>query len=60
MQTALQFISDDSKALYFSANDIDPASYAIYRYDLASAKRELVFDTPGLWHDQRITAATRG
>lgn len=50
VQTALQFITDDAKALYFSANDIDPASYAIYRYDLATKQRELVFDTPGLWH----------
>jgi len=50
VQTALQFISDDSKSLYYRANDLDPASYAIYRWDVAAAKRELVFDTPGLWH----------
>jgi dipeptidyl aminopeptidase/acylaminoacyl peptidase len=49
VQTALQYITDDSKALYFSANDIDPASYAIYRFDVKTGKRELVFDTPGLW-----------
>ncbi len=49
VQTMLQFISDDSKYLYFAANDIKPDSYAIYRYDIAAAKRELVFDTPGLW-----------
>ncbi|MBA3454029.1 MAG: S9 family peptidase [Deltaproteobacteria bacterium] len=49
VQTALQFIADDSKSLYFSANDIDSASYAIYRFDVAANKRELVFDTPGLW-----------
>jgi dipeptidyl aminopeptidase/acylaminoacyl peptidase len=49
VQTGLQFIADDSKTLYFSANDIDPASYAIYRYDIKAEKRELVFDTPGLW-----------
>ena len=55
VQTSLQFISDDSKALYFKANDIEPSSYAIYRYDLAAGKKELVFDTPGLWSvaDQR-------
>ena len=40
---------DDSKTIYFSANDIKPDSYAIYRYDIAAAKRELVFDQPGLW-----------
>jgi dipeptidyl aminopeptidase/acylaminoacyl peptidase len=49
VQTSLEFIADDSKSLYFKANDIKPDSYAIYRYDLATSKRELVFDTPGLW-----------
>ena len=49
VQTSLQFITDDSKSLYFKANDIESASYAIYRYDLAAAKKELVFDTAGLW-----------
>ena len=50
VQTELAFVSDDSKAVYFGANDIDPASYAIYRWDLADGKRSRVFDTPGLWH----------
>jgi len=50
VQAALQFVSDDSKSLYYRANDLDSASYAIYRWDVAAAKRELVFDTPGLWH----------
>jgi hypothetical protein len=49
VQTGLAFIADDSKTLYFSANDIKPDSYAIYRFDVKAAKRELVFDTPGLW-----------
>ena len=49
VQTSLQFISEDSKSLYFSANDIKDDSYAIYRYDVKAATRELVFDTPGLW-----------
>lgn len=49
VQTSLQFISDDSKTLYFKANDIEANSYAVYRYDIAAAKKELVFDTAGLW-----------
>jgi dipeptidyl aminopeptidase/acylaminoacyl peptidase len=49
VQTSLAFIADDSKSLYFTANDIKADSYAVYRYDLAAGKRELVFDTPGLW-----------
>jgi len=55
VRIALQFISDDSKALYFTANDVDPASYAIYRYDVRAGTTQRVFDTPGLWSiaDQR-------
>lgn len=49
VQTSLQFVSEDGKTLYFKANDKDPASYAIYRYDLATGAKELVFDAPGLW-----------
>src|SRR6185503_4786725 len=49
VQTTLQYVSDDSKSLYFRANDKDPASYVIYRYDIASEKREAVFDDKGLW-----------
>jgi len=49
VQAALQFITDDSKSLYYTANDIDPASYAIYRYDIKADKRELVFDQKGIW-----------
>lgn len=50
VQTALEFIADDSKSLYFHANDIDAASYALYRYDVATQKKELLFDQPGLWN----------
>jgi hypothetical protein len=49
VQTQLQYISDDSKSLYFKANDKDPASYAIYRYDIKADRRETVFENKGLW-----------
>jgi dipeptidyl aminopeptidase/acylaminoacyl peptidase len=49
VQTALQFISDDSKFVYYSANDIKDDSYAMYRYDVAAGTREIMFDSPGLW-----------
>ncbi len=49
VQTQLQFISDDGKSLYFTANDVKVDSYAIYRYDVAQNKRELVFGEEGLW-----------
>src|SRR5205823_1196374 len=43
------FTSDNSEHLYFHANDIKDNSYAIYRYDLKSGKRELLFSQDGLW-----------
>jgi dipeptidyl aminopeptidase/acylaminoacyl peptidase len=49
VRASLQYIADDSKALYYAANDITIDSYAIYRYDVTARARELVFDTPGLW-----------
>jgi dipeptidyl aminopeptidase/acylaminoacyl peptidase len=58
-RAGLAFVTEDSKSLYFLANDIKPDSYAIYRYDLATGQRELVFDQPGLWSvvDKRGTGA---
>lgn len=50
VRTSLAAIAKDSKSLYFTANDIAEDAYAIYRYDLAVQKRELVFDAPGLWY----------
>lgn len=49
VRTTLAFIADDSKSLVYRANDRDPASYALYRYDVAAKQRELVFGEPGLW-----------
>lgn len=53
------FTTDDSRTIYFGANDIKPDSYAIYRYDLGTKRRDLVFDQPGLWSvsDHRGDAA---
>ncbi|MEO8845820.1 MAG: prolyl oligopeptidase family serine peptidase [Kofleriaceae bacterium] len=55
VQTSLALISDDSKSIYYRANDRDPGSYAIYRFDVGSGTKQLVFDRPGLWAviDQR-------
>lgn len=49
VQTSLGYITADSKAVYLLANDREPASYAIYRYEVATDQRELVFGEPGLW-----------
>jgi dipeptidyl aminopeptidase/acylaminoacyl peptidase len=49
VQTRFHFVSDDSKYLYYSANDIKQDAYAIYRYDIAADKREALFTEDGLW-----------
>src|SRR5688500_15954721 len=49
VQTFFELVTADDKAIVFRANDVDPASFAIYRYDIATKQRERVFDTPGLW-----------
>ncbi|HME91941.1 MAG TPA: hypothetical protein VKE49_10990, partial [Myxococcaceae bacterium] len=48
-QAQLEFISDDSRYLYFRSNDVKPDSYVIYRYDRTKQQRETIFDRPGLW-----------
>jgi dipeptidyl aminopeptidase/acylaminoacyl peptidase len=50
VQTFAQFISDDSRYVYFRANDIKPDSYAIYRWDRQGGGKEKVFDQDGLWN----------
>jgi dipeptidyl aminopeptidase/acylaminoacyl peptidase len=49
VQTRYQFTSSDSKSIYFASNDRKPDAYAIYRYDIAGGKKELVFGEEGLW-----------
>jgi len=49
VQTLAQFISDDSRYVYFAANDKKPDAYAIYRWDKQGGTKETVFDADGLW-----------
>jgi len=49
VQSHHQFVTDDSRYIYFSANDQRPDSYAIYRYEIATGKKETILDQPGLW-----------
>jgi dipeptidyl aminopeptidase/acylaminoacyl peptidase len=49
VQTQFQYVSDDGKYLYFRANDRKQDAYAIYRWEVATGKRELVFGDDGLW-----------
>ena len=50
VQTQAEAIDDESRAIYYSANDKSADAYAIYRYDIATGVSELVFAEPGLWH----------
>jgi dipeptidyl aminopeptidase/acylaminoacyl peptidase len=49
IQTNYFFTSDDSRYVYFNSNDVTPDSYTIYRYDITTGQRELVFGEKGLW-----------
>ncbi|MBX3203612.1 MAG: S9 family peptidase [Labilithrix sp.] len=61
VQTHLQFVSEDGKWIYFRANDQKPDAYAVYRYEIATRKKELVFGEDGLWSvaDQRVQKGNR-
>jgi dienelactone hydrolase len=50
VQTEHQFTSEDGRWIYFRSNDVQPSSYAIYRWDVKAGARETVFDQPGIWH----------
>jgi Tol biopolymer transport system component len=45
----LSYVSDDGSSIFYEANDRRPDSYAVYRYDVAAARADLVFGEDGLW-----------
>ena len=49
VQTEFLFVSDDSRYVYFRANDKKPDAYALYRYDRTEKKSEQLFAQEGLW-----------
>ena len=49
VQTRFAFVSRDSKWVYFTANELSPSSYAVYRYSIEEEKTELLFSDPGIW-----------
>ena len=55
VQTFADGTSRDGRWLYLHANDRKPDAYAVYRYELATGKKELLVEEPGLWSvaDQR-------
>lgn len=55
VQSRFDFITDDSKTIYFTANDTKADSYNIYKMDLATGDKTLVYEGSGYWGiaDQR-------
>ncbi len=49
VRTSLQYIGSDSRTIYFSANDIKPDSYVIYRYDIQTKKKIQISGGDGIW-----------
>jgi hypothetical protein len=60
VQTFLQWVADDNKTIYYRANDQSPESYAIYRYDLSTKKKETAFAEPGIWSLADVRKAKDG
>ncbi|PIS10108.1 MAG: S9 family peptidase [Bdellovibrio sp. CG10_big_fil_rev_8_21_14_0_10_47_8] len=49
VQTFFEFVSDDSKWIYYRSNDVKPDSFALYRYGIETGKSELLFSQDGYW-----------
>lgn len=49
VQTSLQYVDNNSRVIYFSANDINPDSYVIYRYDLQTKQKTQISGGDGIW-----------
>jgi dipeptidyl aminopeptidase/acylaminoacyl peptidase len=49
VRTLFQFVSDDSRYVYFTANDVNPNTYTVYRFDLQNRTKQLVFGQEGQW-----------
>ena len=49
VQTLFSYSSNDSQFIYFRANDQKPDTYSIYRYNLQTKTKELIFSESGYW-----------
>jgi dipeptidyl aminopeptidase/acylaminoacyl peptidase len=49
VQSFAAFVSRDGRWLYYASNDRKPDAYAVYRHELATGKKELLVEEPGLW-----------
>lgn len=50
VQAALSFITDDSRYIYFTANDKKSDSYSIYKMKIADKSIETIYDGDGYWN----------
>jgi dipeptidyl aminopeptidase/acylaminoacyl peptidase len=50
VQTFYEFSSSDSQWVYFRANDLKSDSYAIYKYNLKTKEKQLIFSEDGRWN----------
>ena len=55
VKASLQWVSSDNKSIYYRANDIDPKSFALYKYDLLTKKSKLLLDRPGYWFLEEVS-----
>ncbi len=49
VQAGFSFITDDSKHIFFTANDKNPDSYSVYRMKLADKSIETIYEGQGYW-----------
>ncbi|HKN89345.1 MAG TPA: prolyl oligopeptidase family serine peptidase [Acidimicrobiia bacterium] len=49
VRASLGAISPDGASIVYTANDRKPDAYAVYRYDVAARRSELLFGEDGLW-----------
>lgn len=49
VQTHYQWSDQEGETIFFRSNDIKPESYAIYSYDIATKKKEVLISEPGIW-----------
>jgi len=49
VQVFYSFMTDDSKYIYFSTNDVKPDSYNIYKLNLKTLDKELIYAGEGNW-----------
>ena len=49
VRATLGMVTDDSREIYYTANDVSPDTYTLYRYDIVSGTRSLVLGEKGAW-----------